>query len=202
MERKTTPSGSSGTSHLGATYAAAYKSLRMGKRLPAGVYIHGGLIDELPKVLRDHVLLAMELARVTPFDFDVVKIAPDSVSLLAYPGFWTEQFPRLTDAWTVKLPNGPATHRVYRPSDGTWILHRKELMADPRDPRMDDARELTAQLVDLGAFDETATIGTVGGWRKRLRSLGMDWDAGGHIVNMGAVPRRARTSRTSRTARK
>ena len=91
--------------------------------------------------------------------FNVVKFQDDKISLLLYEDFDSAAFPALLEAHTINLSKGSVTRSVYRGSDNPPILHRKELLLLPNDPRRDMFASLTKSLEELGLFENTSDIG-------------------------------------------
>lgn len=144
----------------------------VGKRTRGALYVHREALGHLPERERRAAREAAARAGVGPADYDVVKFAPGAVSLLSYPGFWREHFPALARAWTVPRSRGPAVRRDYAPGPSRPILHRKELLMPPGDPRAERPAELTRRLEAAGAFGDPSRIGRAGAWADRLASPG------------------------------
>lgn len=141
-----------------------------GKRTRGALYVHRLAVGHLPDAERRAAREAVARAGLGPGDYDVVKLAPGAVSLLAYPGFWREDFPALSAAWTVPRGGGPVARRDYPAGPSQPILHRKELLMAPGDPRAARPAELTRRLEAAGAFDDPSRIGRAGAWSSRLAS--------------------------------
>ena len=70
-------------------------------------------------------------------DFNVVKIGRGSasISLLLYPEFFNEAFPRLAKSTSIDISNESVRVRRYDPDGNPPILHKKELLLDLAHPR-------------------------------------------------------------------
>jgi DNA phosphorothioation-associated putative methyltransferase len=149
--------------------------LSVGKRLPEGVYVHIEARSRLPAELRAAVDNAAVIAQLDDAAFHVIKFANrgSKVSLLAYPDFFVDPFPRLADSWVVDLASRAVTHRAYAPDGNPPILHRKELLLLPDHPRVPEFASLTAHAARLGLFEDTTTIGTKKAWAAKLERLGL-----------------------------
>lgn len=158
-----------------SAFAREVATLTAGKQMPDGVYVHVEALPRLPVELREAVEAARMLADVGPGAFHVVKLGLRGwkLSLLAYPGFFEEAFPALAASWAVDLDAGTVTHRAYAADGNPPILHRKEAMLPPGDPRIADLAALTAEAERLGLFAEARVIGTRRPWEARLARLGV-----------------------------
>jgi DNA phosphorothioation-associated putative methyltransferase len=143
--------------------------------MPDGVYVHVEALPYLSATLQAAVAAAGALAKVDPGGFDVVKLGRRGckLSLLAYPGFFTDGFPVLAASWAVDLTAGTVAHRAYAAEGNPPILHRKETMLPPGHPRLAELAALTAEAERLGLFTETRAIGTLRPWAARLARLGV-----------------------------
>lgn len=171
------------------TFVSAVKALKVGKKLPGATYVHTSVVPTLPNIIVSKVGAAMLAAGVGPGDFELVKLGSlkATVSLLKYPGFWTEPFPALAEHWSVDLSAGSvptAKHRVWPQNDATPILHRKESFLLPTDPAVPALTRVTRELEALGLFKHTSRIGQRGVWEKMLRDAGVD------VVGQSVVRRR------------
>lgn len=162
----------------------------LGKRLPEGVYVHVETLPHLSAELRVAVDAATTIAEVDAAAFHVVKFANRGakISLLAYPTFFEEAFPCLTESWVVDLTSRSVTHRAYAPDGNPPILHRKEVLLPPDHPRVPEFAALTTRATELGLFEDTRTIGTKNAWTAKLERLGLRMD--GH--QFVETPREAR----------
>jgi DNA phosphorothioation-associated putative methyltransferase len=94
------------------------------------------------------------------------------VSLLLYESF-EEPFPALLSSVKVDLESGVTARTDYRGRKNPPILHRKELLLAPDDPRLPAFRALTAAAEKFGLFRESNTIGTRTAWRARIEAAGL-----------------------------
>ena len=83
--------------------------------------------------------------------WNVVRIAKGSVSLLLYEFFDDAAFPALLASSKVDLVSGDVSHTNYLNRTNPPILHRKELLLPPDDPRLPAFRALTAQPRSMGS---------------------------------------------------
>ncbi|HNH47293.1 MAG TPA: DNA phosphorothioation-associated putative methyltransferase, partial [Myxococcota bacterium] len=140
-----------------------------GKRMPDALYIHP---DTLPEVLRPWVESAKEIGGQPPFT--VIKLSTEEMrlSLLDYPGFDDQGFPILHSSTVVDLSRKSCSKRSYE-GDHAPVLHRKELLLPPGDPRGREWAALTQQAEEAGLFQQSSLIGTVGGWQRALAAAGL-----------------------------
>lgn len=141
----------------------------VGKRVGGSLYIHKDALHLLGD-LADRVADAERLADVR--DWNVAKIEKISVSLLLYESFDVE-FPALLESVKVALPYGKITRSSYAKRANPPILHRKELLLPPDDPRLPRFRALTRAAEEAGLFANPNRIGTRNAWNGLIESAGL-----------------------------
>jgi DNA phosphorothioation-associated putative methyltransferase len=147
----------------------------IGKRVADHVYGHIAVLGSWPEALRARVEQAVLLARVTSGEhFNVVKMHAlgEQLSLLAYADFHDAPFPTLHKSWRVHLATGTVVYRDYTESRNPPILHRKELLLAPDDPRIPRYAALTQTAEGLGLFDDPSRIGFREQWLSRIAVQG------------------------------
>jgi DNA phosphorothioation-associated putative methyltransferase len=147
----------------------------IGKHVADHVYGHVTVLASWPVELRARVEQAAALARVTSGEhFNVVKMHAlgEQLSLLAYPDFDDAPFPTLHKSWRVHLAMGTVVYRDYTDSCNPPILHRKELLLTPEDPRIPKYAALTRTAEGLGLFDDPSRIGFREQWLTRVAAQG------------------------------
>ena len=95
---------------------------------------------------------------------------PNKLSLLLYEDFKKSEFPALLHSFQVDLANKKYQSRVHSKSNPP-ILHRKELLLDPANPKRKDYEALTCSLEELGAFKDISKYGTKIPWEQNLKRL-------------------------------
>jgi hypothetical protein len=90
------------------------------------------------------------------------------VSLLLY-----EPFPALLSSVKVDLESGVTARTDYRGRKNPPILHRKELLLAPDDPRLPAFRAPTATAEEFGLFRESNKIGARAAWQARIEAAGL-----------------------------
>jgi hypothetical protein len=141
----------------------------VGKRVGGSLYVHRDALSLLG-TLATRVLDAEKIAENQ--DWNVAKIEKASVSLLIYESFDAD-FPALLVSTKVVLPSGPVTRTDYRRRANPPILHRKELLLAPHDPRLPQFRALTAAAEDHGLFKNPNRIGTRAAWNALITQAGL-----------------------------
>lgn len=151
---------------------AAYISI--GKRLPDALYLHVDAVRRLDEAAARMIERVREQAAIEPGSFNVVKLGTLAarLSFLHYANFFDDPFPALTRAWTIDLCTRAVQQRSYSAHRNPPILHRKETLLPPDDPRAATFRALTAALELQGIYDEAAAIGTRRAWDERLHARG------------------------------
>jgi DNA phosphorothioation-associated putative methyltransferase len=118
---------------------------------------------------------AEQLAQVRRHDqFNLVRIDEmgQSIALLNYPEFVDDPFPSLHESWLVNLDCSTVSYRTYADSLNPPILHRKELLLQPDDPRREAYVELTSTAESIGLFDDPRRIGYQRQWLALIREKG------------------------------
>jgi DNA phosphorothioation-associated putative methyltransferase len=147
----------------------------VGKRVADHVYGHIAVLGRWPDTLRARIEQAASLARVTSGEhFNVVKMHAlgEQLSLLAYDDFDAAPFPTLNKSWRVNLATGTVVYRDYADSRNPPVLHRKELLLSPDDPRVPEYAALTQTAEALGLFDDPSRIGFREQWLTRIAMQG------------------------------
>ncbi|OON62699.1 hypothetical protein B0920_04450 [Massilia sp. KIM] len=147
----------------------------VGKRVADHLYGHLAVLGSWPEALRERIEQASTLARVSSGQhFNVVKMHAlgEQLSLLAYDDFDEAPFPTLSKSWRVNLATATVVFRDYTDSGNPPILHRKELLLAPDDPRIPGYAALTQTAEGLGLFDEPSRIGFREQWLALIDSRG------------------------------
>lgn len=93
--------------------------------------------------------------------------------VLALHSFDEAAFPALLESLKVAEDGRAPTRTDYRKRTNPPILHRKELLLLPDDPRQPKFRALTATAEEHGLFTNRHTIGTREAWNKRITEAGL-----------------------------
>lgn len=143
----------------------------IGKKVGGALYIHRGALP---------LAVGIDLGAITRAEtcagdreWNVVRIANGSVSLLLYESFDDAPFPALLASTKVNLASGDVSHANYRNRTNPPILHRKELLLPADDPRLPAFRALTAAADEHGLFRESHKIGTRKRWEARIAEAGL-----------------------------
>lgn len=145
------------------------------KMVSGSVYLAGDALSHLDEARALRVQEAEKLAQVKHRDqFNLVRIdgAGQRVALLNYREFSDDPFPSLRESWLVALDCSKVTYRTYADSLNPPILHRKELLLQPDDPRREAYAELTRTAESIGLFDEPTRIGYKRQWLALVREKG------------------------------
>lgn len=147
----------------------------VGKSVGGYVYTHVSALKCDPAALQIFHR-ALEMASSAGYEVccDVVRRSADAseVALLHYPGFFEEAFPRLLKSWRVQMVRGAVSYRTYEGSLNPPILHRKELLLSPDDPRRSEYAALTEAAEMVGLFDEPTRIGYERQWKQLVTERG------------------------------
>jgi DNA phosphorothioation-associated putative methyltransferase len=143
----------------------------MGKKVAGALYLHRSALAVASGA--DTEMVSRAESGGGSIEWNVVRIAKGSVSFLLYESFDDVPFPALMAATKVDLMAGDVTCTDYRCRANPPILHRKELLLPPDDPRLPAFRALTAAAEEHGLFKEANRIGTRKAWEARLAEAGL-----------------------------
>lgn len=152
----------------------AAKAGRAGKLLPAALYVHAAALEELPVILRlldgvaRRLIGEVEQASVVKFHLD-----RPAVSYLEYPDFDKEPHPALRSGYIVAVDRLTCDYRDYSGHANPPILHRKEALLAPDDPRRPRYEALTRQEERAGLYADTSRIGRRRAWAELLGARGL-----------------------------
>ena len=142
----------------------------VGKRVGAAHYVHCDALVWVKEEEQERVAEAEHLAPEA--EWNVAKIEKSAVSLLLYE-FFDVDFPALLRSTRVDLKGGSITSTDYSNRGNPPILHRKERLLPPDDPRLPKFKALTAAAEEHGLFAESNRIGTRDAWKKRIETAGL-----------------------------
>jgi DNA phosphorothioation-associated putative methyltransferase len=143
----------------------------LGKRVAGALYVHRSAIALAPVGIVQAVSRAS--AASESFEWNVVRISKGSVTFLSYESFDEVAFPALLEAMKVSEDRQTPVRTDYRKRGNPPILHRKELLLLPDDPRLPRFRALTAAAEENGLFSASHKIGTRMAWQQRIAQAGL-----------------------------
>jgi DNA phosphorothioation-associated putative methyltransferase len=149
----------------------ACQQSKIGKLLPAALYVHISALTELDPKLRLYEGCAsrniggMEDANIIKFHTD-----KPCISYLYYPDFDTIAHPALQWAMLIDLRDLSVKFRDYSHQENSPILHRKETFLSQNHQLYPKFAKFTQAEVAAGLYSETKTIGNQQGWERRLQS--------------------------------
>jgi len=154
------------------TFLQWLKTLGTGKLVGDAHYVHISALDHRGIMIVSEVASRADIALC---DIAVVKVNQRrrQISLLSYPRFFEDAFPRLKSALTINLTTEQITRRSYEQDANPPILHRKELLLSPDHPMRAAFARLTADAEAAGLFHDTRIIGHQLQWDEELRSKGL-----------------------------
>ena len=157
----------------------------IGKRIGGATYLHVSAVAAADEGARRKVDRAASLA--VGQLWNVVKVTSDAVSLLLYEDFDEAAFPALLRSARVSLEGGTVSVTDYGKRANPPILHRKETLLPPDDPRWPAFAALTRLAEDHDLFKDSTRIGTRDAWRARLHAAGLEIH-GHRLVPRSAEP--------------
>jgi DNA phosphorothioation-associated putative methyltransferase len=162
---------------------------KIGKLLPAALYVHISALNELDPKLRLYEGCASRNIGGTE-DANIIKFHTDkpSISYLYYPDFDTVAHPALEWSMLIDLRDLSVRFRDYSEQENSPILHRKETFLSHNHPLYTKFTKLTKSEVKAGLFSETKTIGNQQGWERRLAACGVEIK--GHRIYRTVYPLR------------
>jgi DNA phosphorothioation-associated putative methyltransferase len=143
----------------------------IGKYVGGATYLHKSAVGSLRLDVASVVSRAEAL--IGEFEWNVVRIAKHSVSFLLYESFDLSAFPALLASVKVESDSGIIARTKYGGRTNPPILHRKELLLLPDDPRLPLFRALTVAAEEHGLFRDSHRIGTRGAWEARIAEAGL-----------------------------
>ncbi|CAN1209487.1 DNA phosphorothioation-associated putative methyltransferase [Tumidithrix helvetica PCC 7403] len=161
--------------------ASLCQQSKIGKKLPAALYVHTSALVNLDSELQKYELQARILLP-SSYTFTLIKFSYDQpkISYLFYPNFDNDPHPALHTSIQVNLQLGEIQQRDYSTSNNPPILHRKETFVAVNYPKYQEFAELTRQEEAIALLRNTSTIGTRNGWQQRLQELNVKVE--GHRV--------------------
>jgi DNA phosphorothioation-associated putative methyltransferase len=152
-----------------------------GKRVGGFLYVHRDALATAGERVADTVGRAT--ASNPGLEWNVAKVGDSpatagKLSLLLYEDFSSSAFPALRRAATLDQVNGSFLVTDYSARNNPPILHRKEALLAPDDPRIPAFRAITARAEERGLFRDTKTIGTRRAWERLLKEAGLRTQGG------------------------
>lgn len=144
---------------------------KIGKLLPAALYVHISALNEIDPKLRLYEGCAsrniggMEDANIIKFHTD-----KPCISYLYYPEFESIAHPTLQWSILIDLRDLSLRFRDYSQQENPPILHRKETFLSQNHRLYSKFAKFTKSEEKAGLYSETKTIGNQRGWEKRLQS--------------------------------
>ena len=146
-----------------------------GKVVGGSRYIYKDAINLLDSPTLDRVEEALCIVS-DEIEWNVVKLDlkdANKLSLLDYENFEEYSFPALKKSYLIDLSKKSFNVRRYSNSNPP-ILHRKELLIDPKSPNIELFRDLTDNLERMGAFSNITRIGSKVYWKNQLDEIGIE----------------------------
>ncbi len=154
-------------------------SHQVGKVIHGRLYVHRSAWPLVRHKFHEEFRSKVErLLNQTEVKFNVIRAYESGreVAFLEYADFFDDPFPCLSHSRTHKLETNMVRERAYGLRGNPPILHRKELMIAPDDPRRGEYEALTQTLEEAGLFNEPTKIGYLKMWQQRLEAAGFTSD--------------------------
>jgi len=148
-----------------------------GKQVGDNIYLHVSAMSGFPDADQLRIADATAIANLKAGEhFNVVKLnlVGDELSFLNYPTFFDDPFPALAQSWRISISRKSVILRNYKESQNPPILHRKELLLVPEDPRFLKFAAITAEAESLGLFEEPNRIGFRDHWFRLIAERGYE----------------------------
>lgn len=148
--------------------------MNIGKAVGARLYVHTSALELAPPEFVQATRAAAVRVSIPSEMYNVVRVdaSSETIALLHYPAFFDDAFPALAQSWKVGFGSSATTHRTYSNSFNPPVLHRKELLLAPNDPRRAKYERLTSELEALGFFADPVRIGFKLQWERLLAERG------------------------------
>lgn len=159
----------------------------IGKKVLNNIYWHCDATILQSENVQHSISCAEQLSGLQAnVDYNVIKYSLEetNLSLLKYENFFENPFPTLEFSYRIDLENKRVYKRSYLSSLNPPILHRKELLLRPNDPRIAKFGEITLTAEQLGLFDEPIPIGFKQAWEKLIAERGFQLN-GDQFVPIG-----------------
>ena len=156
----------------------------IGKRVGPAIYIHRDAAASLPLELANLLEIAGSIA--CDVAWNVAKVGHSTTSLLLYEEFDQVAFPALLKSVAIDLKTRTVRHTDYAKRANPPILHRKELLLAPDDPRRPTFAALTRAAEEHGLFRQANRIGTRRVWSELIAGAGLELH--GHVLVPKGAP--------------
>lgn len=166
-------------------YKTHVAQLKIGKSLPDALYIHKRALAQASKPLAILCNAAARALKISEDKWDLVKFFKKEykLSLLSYPEFDTESYPALKNSYLIDLAKLTTKATSFEASNNPPILHRKELMVSPSDPKHDVFAAFTKEGELAGLYENPFRIGFKRTWERLIVEAGYQL-VDGHIVKV------------------
>jgi hypothetical protein len=145
--------------------------MAVGKLVRGALYVHRDAVGALANDMR--LMINEAVAITSSARWNVARVEKHVVGLLEYEDFDAAAFPRLIASTRVNVATGEHARTDFSRSANPLILHRKEQLVMPDDPRAGRWAETTRKLVEQGLFKDNHAIGRQGAWNERLLQAGL-----------------------------
>lgn len=147
----------------------------VGKLLPNALYIHQSALPALDPLLQAYEQFArQQIDGLASFTLVKFYLDQPKLSYLCYPTFDSDPHPALQNSLQIDCRTAQTTRRNYGDRPNPPILHRKETFVTPDYPRYQTFCRLTQQEEAQGLLNDPRRIGTLQGWRSRLKERGLE----------------------------
>lgn len=145
--------------------------MAVGKLVRGALYVHRDAVGALATDMR--LMIDEAVAIASAARWNVARVEQHVVGLLEYEDFDAVVFPRLIASTRVNVATGEHARTDFSRSTNPLILHRKEQLVMPDDPRAGRWAEITRKLVERGLFKDNHAIGRQRAWNQRLSQAGL-----------------------------
>jgi len=153
--------------------AEACRQSAVGKLLPNALYVHRSALEALDPLLRIYEGCARAyVGEIDGANLIELHRLSGKVSYLVYPDFETDPHPALLRSVKLSLRSRETDCLEYAASANPPILHRKETFVTNDHPLRAKFARLSEREEKHGLLNDSATIGTRGGWQDRLSDMG------------------------------
>lgn len=171
-------------------YQSIVKSIKLGKQLPAAIYIHQTAFEHLPEKLKSEIINWAKLVKIDSDQWHLLKLHKRDfkLTLLSYPSFFDEPYPALHHSYTIDLCKLTVREASYAKSENPPILHRRETFLAPGHPQKEYFNQFTKEGEAIGLYENTKTIGFKKSWERLIKNKGHYLDDNGHLHPLSVKP--------------
>jgi DNA phosphorothioation-associated putative methyltransferase len=172
------------------TYRTLVARIGAGKVLENAKYVHESAFSSIPLELLAFLERERAELRLPKIQYNVLKFYHKDfkASFLHYPDYFRDPYPCLQSSCALDFER--QTHRLidFSDSENPPILHRKETLLLPGDPRVPALEAVTREAELAGLYENPRLIGSKRSWERLISRKGYQL-VDGRLVGKSEIPR-------------